>query len=404
MTVIVADFSDEGAPGAAPGPEHFPRPDWDRAPWSRWAFLNMRQIFPSASVRRGGDEPTPMPRAPMEIDRVRFPTIDGGTASVGEALAATATNGFILIHRGRIVAERYFGGMSADATHLGHGLSAAITAATAGALIGAGRLDPDARVDEYLPELASTAWRGARLRHVMDMTTGVRFTEERDDPSTDGARLSVACGWASPPANTGRRSWPTSLLEQMLRLGVREDDHGARHAYRSIEADVLGLVIARVEGLPLADAISRRIWGPMGAEADGAVALDSMGVAVAHGGLSATLRDYARFAMAILGEGEIAGRRVLPAAWVDRIRRGAHGDADDALRAQFPNGCFRDMFWVEDRSGETLASQGRFGQLIYIAPESDLAAVKLSSWPYPADPARSDITFRALRAIAAELN
>lgn len=403
MSVIVADFAEEGPTDGTPGPEHFPRPNWDRAPWSRWSFLHTRQLFPAAEIRRQPGAQATLTRAPQEIDRIRFALADGDRASVGEMLDATQTNGFLVIHRGRIVTERYFGGMAADAEHLGLGLTAAVTGAAAAALIGAGRLDPDAPVTDYLPELSTTAWRGARIRHVMDMTTAVRFSERHDDPGSDLARLDVAAGLRPAPPGGGRRAWPGSLLEQMLGLVIRDADHGARHAYRSVDAVALGLVIARVEGLPLADAVSRRIWGPIGAEADARITVDPMGVALADRGLSARLRDYGRFGRMILDGGEVDGRRVVPARWVDRLLAGDHGLADDALRATFPHGVFRDMFRVEDKARQTVASIGAFGQLLYISPEDDIVAVKLSSWPRPEDPAMTDMTLRALRAIAAEL-
>lgn len=384
--------------GAAPTAADFPRQDWDQRPWSDWSFLNTRHFLRAQPIRRG-PKPLALPRDEREIGGIGFRDGAGGHWTVDRMIAESWTNGFMVVHRGRIVHESYPRGMAVSDQHLCQSVSKAIVSAAAGTMIAEGRLDPDAPVTDYLPELATTAWRGARLRHVLDMTTGVRFIEDYEDPMSDMARTDVAAGWRRPPDGADPAEWPRSLWAQILALKTTDWPHGEQHCYRSIEADVLGLAMARMDGAPLEDVISRRIWAPMGAEADASVTVDTSGVALADAGVSATLRDLARFGLLLLNEGMAGDRRVLPADWVDELRRGDGGLFDDVGRAQFPNGRFRSMFWVEDRAEETLVSQGTFGQLVYIVPELDLVAVKLSSWERPLDDDRSDLAIRAIKAI-----
>ena len=290
--------------------------------------------------------------------------------------------------------------MSPRTLHLSQSMAKSVTAAVAGVLIGQGLLDPASLLTAYIPELGRTAYAGATLAHVLDMTSGVAYSEEYTDRYSEVGQTDVASGWKPiPPDADPAFRWPAHMFEQILGLTRLEAEHGSRFLYRSIETDVLAFCMERVSGLRLAELVSRHLWQPMGAEESACFTLDPAGYALASGGLNATLRDYARFGLAILDGGRFNGRQILPPEWVADIRRGPHGLANDYLRLSLPNGCYRNQFWVEDRGRETVMCRGVFGQLIYIAPEHDLVVVKLSSFPDFLNLAYSLDTRRAIGAI-----
>jgi CubicO group peptidase (beta-lactamase class C family) len=359
-----------------------PRLDWDRPPWNRWAFQHIREILPTAEVWRGDGPPGAVASAPRELGQVAFTRTDGAVQTVDQLLEETYTDSFLVVHSGKIIAERYFNGMTARTLHLSQSMSKSVTAATAGVLIGRGLLDPKAPLTDYIPELASTAYSGATLQHVLDMTSGVTFNEEYTDRYSHVGQMDVASGWKPvPPGSDPAFRWPAHVFEQIMSLQMLEAEHGSRFLYRSIETDVLAFCMERATGKRLPELVGSEIWAPMGAEESANFTLDAAGYALASGGLSATLRDYARFGLVILNGGRLNGRQIVPPAWVADIRRGPHGLANDYLRASLPNGCYRNQFWIEDRAHETVMCRGVFGQLIYIAPEHDLVVVKLSSYP-----------------------
>jgi len=156
----------------------------------------------------------------------------------------------------------------------------------------------------------------------------------------------------------------------------------------------------RVSGRRLPQLISEELWQPMGAETDANITVDRAGYGLACGGLSASLRDFARFGLLYLNGGKSGARQVLPADWVTDVLSGDHGLFDEEHRDRFPNGRYRNQFWVEDAARQTVLAIGVFGQMIYIAPEHDMVAVKLSSWPDFVIPDFGAQTRRALHAIA----
>ena len=359
-----------------------PRLDWDRPPWNRWAFQHIREILPTAEVWRGAGPASPLAEAPEDLGGVSFTRTDGATQTVDALLEETYTDGFLVVHAGKIVVERTFNGMTARTLHLSQSMAKSITSATAGVLIGQGLLDPKAPLTQYIPELGGTAYKGATLQHVLDMTSGVRYSEEYTDRYSDVGQTDVASGWKPvPPGSDPAFRWPSHMFEQILGLQTLEAEHGSRFLYRSIETDVLAFCMERASGKRLSALVSEHLWQPMGADESACFTLDPAGYALASGGLNATLRDYARFGLVILNGGRLNGRQIVPPSWVADIRRGPHGLASEYLRQSLPNGCYRNQFWIEDRDRETVMCRGVFGQLIYIAPEHDLVVVKLSSYP-----------------------
>ncbi|MGO4835955.1 serine hydrolase domain-containing protein, partial [Rhizobiaceae sp. 2RAB30] len=247
----------------------------------------------------------------------------------------------------------------------------------------------------YLPELEATAYRGATVQQVLDMTSGVVFDETYTALDSHMARLDVASGWKDNPDPF----WPRTVWQLILSLTGAECPHGASFRYRSIETDVLGFLLERVSGLPLAELISTELWIPMGAEEDAYMTVDHAGYALADGGFNATLRDYARFALLHLRGGEANGRQVVPAAWIEATRNGDHALFQGVYREVLPRGAYHNQFWIEDPDRRAYMARGIFGQYIYIDPQTDFAAVKLSTWPEFVNAQRSIEALAAIRAI-----
>ena len=186
----------------------------------------------------------------------------------------------------------------------------------------------------------------------------------------------------------------------MLTLKEKEVEHGERFLYRSIETDVIAHAMERVTGKKLADLISEELWQKMGAEDDANITVDSSGYGLSCGGISSSLRDFARLGILHLNDGALDGNQIIPTDWIDDIRSGNHGLHNDALRTTLPNGKYRNQFWVEDKDKTTVMCIGVFGQLIYIAPEYNMVVVKFSTWPDFLDDAHKINTLSAIHAIA----
>jgi CubicO group peptidase (beta-lactamase class C family) len=254
-----------------------------------------------------------------------------------------------------------------------------------------------------VPELEDSGYQAARVRDLLDMRSGVKFSEDYLDLNAEVRVMEQAMGWrpASHPEE------PQSMYAYLTALG-RDREHGGVFDYRSCETDVLGWVCERASGTRMADLISALVWEPIGAERDAEITCDGVGAAIHDGGMCATARDLARFGTMLLGDGEVAGRRVVPASWL-RSSWAIDLDIRDAFARSasgpfLPGGWYRNKFWFLPRGhGDILLCLGIYGQMVYVSPGTGTVAVKFSSWPQPQSAEMLHDTLLAFDAVGATL-
>jgi len=374
---------------------------WDLPPTNRWSFRNVRSVLPTRAVRAGA--PLALPRAEQRLEDLPLPLKDRRAPTLGALLPAFETDACLVLHRGRIVFERYYNGMREWELHLSQSVSKSFVGTLVGLLAGRGLLDLEKPLPHYVPELAGCGYREATLAQVLDMRSGVRFVEDYDDPSSEMGRLDRAAGWKPGP----RPGEPASTYDLILTL-EQERPHGSCFRYRSIETDVLGWVLERVSGLGLAELLSCEIWQPMGAEAEACFTVDRAGTCLADGGLNATLRDYGRFGQLYCNEGAIGGRQILPPVWVAGCRTGDipafREEPYSAAYLDMPHAAYSRQWWVPDGEAGVHAALGIFGQMIYVDPARECVVVVLSSWPSASDAGRRRSLFRACETVCSALS
>ena len=378
-----------------------PHQDWDRAPWNRWTFQNVRQMVPTTEVWRGNGPVREFERNPQDLGDVEFCDADANTTSLQAWIDSSYTDGILVLHQGAILLEQYHNNMDERTLHLSQSMTKSVVAAVAGIFIGRGLIDPSEQVTHYLPELAATAWRGATLQQVMDMTTGVRYVEDYEALDSDIAVTDIACGWKRP--RPGIHS-PQCIWDQILTLTKRVREHGEKFQYRSIETDVLAHCLERVSQTRLAELVSRELWQPLGCEESANLTVDPAGYALACGGLSATLRDYARFGQMLLQKGKVGATQLVPAEWIDDIHNADRNLFGEPYTLAAPNGGYRNQFWIEDVDRPGFMARGVFGQLIYVDPGDQMVVVKLSSWPEFTSLPRLQTALNAIHALGEFVN
>ncbi len=381
--------------------QHPPRDGWDRAPWNRWSFQHVREIVPTAEVWRGREEPSAFERRPLPLEKIRYQG-ESGERSIAEFLDATFTDGFIVLHKGAIVFERYMNGMHERSLHLSQSVGKSLIGILVGIYQARGWIDIDSPITRYLPELAATAYAGASVGQILDMQSGVAFDETYTDPFSDIAKIDVACQWRPRPEDG--RDWPETCWDVVLGLKKKAFEHGAQFSYRSIETDVLAFALERISGRRLPDIVSRDLWQQLGVEESANYTVDAAGYALADGGFNAALRDYARFGEMLTNDGLFNGRQIVPAEWVQGCRVAEHDKFTGDYRIATPHGAYRRQFWLEDHRRPVLMCRGVFGQLIYSDPEFAFTAVKLSSWPDFRNNTLLRETLAALNALKRALN
>ena len=370
--------------------------NWQDPPFNRWSFQHIRELIPTARIARGA-APAPLPRAERDVLGFRFSYGDR-ELTVAELLEETYTDGFLVLHQGRVVAEHYFNGMAPDVPHLLMSVSKSVTSAVAGVLAGQGLLRVSAAVEEIVPELGGTSFEGATVQDLLDMRAGTRFDESYENPEADVRTYERVYLWR--PDNGDPR--PADALGYFATL-QNDGPHGGPFRYRSILTDVLAWVIERAAGVRLHELISRELWQPMGAEFDAEITLDGHGNPMADGGICASLRDLARFGQLYL-EG---GRGIVPKSWIEDTIRGApdgaraFADGDDS--PGYPPGAhYRNCWWIRDPGVPFYQASGINGQNIFVHVPSQTVVAKFSTWPTALNLA-AGVTTQAALAISSAL-
>ncbi|KIH82526.1 serine hydrolase domain-containing protein [Pseudomonas batumici] len=387
-----------GAPPPADRILRFEDGSYFRFPALRWSVSHFRQLMPTTNVSRGLESPVALPAAlRSDIDRLRFTPLDTKTPmSWEQSLAATYTDGILVLHRGKVVYERYFGSLKPQGQHAAMSVTKSVIGTLGATLVAEGLIDVNRPVKDYVPELAKSAFGNASVRQVLDMTTALDYSEDYGDPN--------AAVWAhaqagNPLPKPADYQGPRTYYE-FLQSVQPEGEHGSAFAYKTVNTDVLGWVIARATGHNVAQVLSERIWSRLGAEQDAYFTVDSIGTPFAGGGLNTGLRDLARFGEMLRNDGRVNGRQVVPASVVEDIRRGADKAAFAKAGYSLLKGwSYRDMWWVTHNDHGAYMARGVHGQRIYIDPKAEMVIVRYASHPVASNSANDPVTLPAFEAL-----
>ncbi len=390
----------KGLPPSADQAVMFQDGSFRNFPELRWAWSNLRQLVPTVNVWRGPGPASTLPRAERDIGGSVSTTMDGRPMTFAQMLAETYTDGIAVLHRGQLIYERYFGALKPHKPHIAMSVTKSFTGTLAGILVAEGKIDPQALVVAYVPEFGPSAFGDARVQEVMDMTTGLAYTEVYTDKTSDVWGLRRANGMA--PIEPGYDG-PTTNFDY-IRVQKKQGEHGRAFAYKTVNTDALAWICRRVSGLTLAELLSDRIWAPMGAEEDAHYHVDRIGTESGGGGLSTTLRDLARFGETMRNHGRFNGRQIVPASVVEDIARG--GDPEKFKPAGYttlPGASYRNQWWVSHNAHGAYMARGIHGQGIYVDPKAEMVIARYASHPAAGNMANDPVTLPAYMALAREL-
>lgn len=371
-----------------------------RFPQFRWSFSNYRQLVPTTSVSRGLGAPSVLPRAERnDLDTVSFVPL-GKTDPVtwAQAFDANFTDGVVVLHKGRVVYERYGGVFRPEGQHIAMSVTKSFFGLIGQMLVAEGKLDENAPVSRYVPELKDSAFGDATIRQVLDMRTGLKYSENYADPKAEiWTHVRAGGVLPRPPGYEG----PQSFYE-FLQSVQKEGEHGGAFAYKTVNTDALGWVIRRVTGKSVGENLSERVWSRLGMEQDAYFAVDSVGNEFAGGGLNTGLRDLARFGEMLRNDGQHQGQTVVPKAVVDDIRGGGDRRAFGGYPT-LPGWSYRNMWWVSHNEHGAFMARGVHGQNIYIDPKAEMVIARYASFPMPANAFNDPFTLPAYHALAKHL-
>lgn len=378
----------------------FSTDNWGYAPYNRQSFQQVQTLFPTARLQRNAELIDHRQQELKDLSALSFIDSSGEKSTVSSLLKEGYTDAFLVAQNGKIITEHYDNGMHIDQHHLINSVTKTFVGMLAGVAVEENLLDVDETLCHYLPQFNTSAWKNTTIRHLLDMSAGVNYMEDYDDPNTDFWQESAVVGWRPTPLN---KQQPYSLSDYALGLQDKIFPCGERFHYKTVLTNVLGMVLEKQLGKPLTQLLQERIWSQLPMRNDGAIVVDKTGFPYVGAGLNTCARDLLSFGQLLIENGEFNDKQIIPQQWIIDTLKGSSLSKKQFLNGDYgevtPGWHYRNQVWVTDKAGEMLAI-GIHGQMIYMNVNTQVVIVNLSTYPLSTDIPRVFNTYLAASAIS----
>ena len=324
-------------------------------------FGSMKDLFKWVEVKRAG-ETVPLPENKRDLAKTY--QFGGKDKLVADWLDQTRTTSLLVVQNGAVAYEDYRLGTKAEDKRISWSMAKSFLSVIFGTAVADGRIKSlDDTVDAYVPSLKGTVYEGVTIRNVLNMASGVKFDEDYEAFGSDINKMGRVLGLGG------------SMDEFARSLAGREREQGALRQYTSIDTHILAMVLRAVTGKDMAALMEDTLWSKLGVEDDAYYVTDGYGVAFALGGLNLRTRDYARFGLMMLDDGQFNGQQIIPADWV---RESTKASAPKAAQASDLMG-YGYQWWVPANADDEFFAIGIYGQYIYVNRPAKTVIVKTSA-------------------------
>lgn len=313
--------------------------------------LDRLPILAKARIVPAGGPPSPLsPGAPLALP-----------LDLDAYMAQQRSAAIVILQDGKLRLERYGLGFDRDGRWTSFSVAKSVSSTLLGAALRDGSIRSlEDKVSDYIPEMKGSAYEQVSIRQLLTMTSGVRWNENYADPASDVARF-----------NNHQPEPGVDALVSYMRQLPRAAPPGTRWNYSTGETNLVGVLVARATGKPLASYLSEKIWARVGMEQQATWILSRTGQEISGCCLQAATRDFARFGQFMLDGARIDGKPILPDDWL------AAATTRQADIGQ-PGRGYGYFWWTYDDG--SFAARGIFGQGIFIDPKRRLVIASNSDW------------------------
>ena len=328
-------------------------------------FLHMEDINETSNLIKS---PSPT-RLPVNLTHqlpIDFSS-NGKTINVQDFIDHSMTTGLMIIHKDTIILENYTRGLTPETTHISWSMAKSFISGMIGIAIEEGKIKSiQDQITDYLPQFKGTGYEGVTIKNALEMSSGVGFNEDYSDFNSDINRF-------------GRYFALGQSFEKFALSLKNTRKPGTFNHYVSIDTQVLGMVLKKATGKSITQFMQNKIWNPIGMEDDAQWIIDEDGMELALGGLNATLRDYGKYGLLYLHEGNWFGNQIISQNWVKQSITMDGPHLQPGINQFSSNDLgYGLQWWIPQEADGAFLASGIYNQHIYIQPNRDLVIVKLS--------------------------
>jgi len=311
--------------------------------------------------------------------------------SLKEYYGRNFVTGFIVLRRNQIIDEKYFHAADRNSRFVSQSVSKSIVSILIGAAVGQGSIKSvDDRVASYLPYLSSSGYRDVTVKNLLQMSTGVSYSEDYRDPKSGAALIGAALLTGHP-----------SFKDFAASIQPTNVPPGTKFEYQSVNTQVLGLLLEKATGRRLNEYAQEKLWKKIGAQSD-AFFYESKNQpdTCAFACFNSTVRDYARVGLMMLGSGSLGDTRIVSAQWVHDATTPDAPYLDAKRGGPIGGFGYAYQWWIPPGDARAFEAQGIYGQCIYVNPSKHIVIVQTSAWPEPVRPVLAEEQQTVLARIA----
>lgn len=327
-------------------------------------FSNMRGIMPTVNLKKIGPEHEFGQRSKALPETYKY---KGENKSLQEFLTRSSTTALLVLKGNDITFEDYYQGTGEFDQRISWSMAKSFLSALFGIAVEEGHIKSiNELVTDYVPELKGTGYDGVTIKNILQMSSGVSFNEDYHDFFSDINRMKriVALGGS---------------FDEFAKTLENEREPGTFFHYVSIDTHVIGMVLRKATGRPVAEYFKEKIWSKMGSEQDAYFVTDLTGEPMVLAGLNMLTRDFAKFGKLFLDDGQWHGEQVVPRNWIkDSVTPDApHLTPGKRDTANFDMG-YGYQWWIPVNADEEFMAVGVYDQFIYVNKKANVVIVKNS--------------------------
>ena len=343
-------------------------------PYSFYYFHHMDRLgFRTEWVRKGSDK-YPL-KEPGKQFSLRY-AFRGGNYSLDDYFRRNFVTGFLVLHDDQIVLEKYFHGADQNSRFVSQSVGKSIISILVGAAVSDVAIKSvDDPVVKYLPYLSTSGYRDVTVKNLLEMSSGVDYSEDYTDPKSGAALIGAALLTGNPTF----KDFAASIKSTATKPGTQFN-------YQSVNTQVLGLLLEQVTGEHLNQYAEEKLWKKIGAQSNAFFyRAQKQPDTCAFACFNATVRDYARVGLMMMRGGTLGNKRVLAPSWVhDSTTPGAeYLEPKPPDPHSPPRQGYAYQWWIPYGHEGAFNAEGIYGQSIYVNPTRRVVIVQTSAWPTP---------------------
>ncbi len=328
--------------------------------WYNYSDITDHSIFPSRPLHKSA-EPFRFVNAQKNEaieSQVQIMNYQRKAMSMKAFLEESPTVAFLVIRNDSLLYERYFDGYEESSTVASFSVAKSYVSALIGIAISDGKIKSENDiVTEYIPELKKNpGWDKVTIHHLLQMSSGVHFAE----------------GYSTPFSGAASFYYGRTLRKCLHNLKLEKEPMSG-FEYKSVNSQLLGLILERATGKNLTEYLDEKIWKPLQMEYDASWSIDKKkdGLEKAFCCLNAKARDFAKFGRLYLNKGVWNGVEIVPSAWVEK--------STEINKEKGAAWFYNRQWWVGSETQKDFSAIGHLGQYIYVLPEKNLIIVRLGT-------------------------